>query len=83
MKKTGQRTMFGSINENVVEDLIQRTALNKYDTFQDIGSGIGQVCFQASATTCCQSIGLEVDEERYQASVNLLDHFDGVLKQVR
>ena len=73
--------MFGSINENLIEEIIQRSGLNALDTFTDIGSGIGQVCLQASATTCCRSFGQEVDTQRFHASQNILDNFEGVLEQ--
>ena len=74
--------MFGSINENLIEELSQRSGLNKLDTFTDVGSGIGQVCLQMSATTACRSFGLEVSMERYEASKHLLRDLDGVLTQV-
>lgn len=80
VKSTKQRTMFGSLNENLVEDIFQRTGLNSFDTFADLGSGIGQICIQASATTCCRSFGYEIDQKRLECSKCLLEHFAAVLK---
>jgi hypothetical protein len=38
----GFNSMYGGINENMIECFIQRTGLNSEDTFTDVGSGIGK-----------------------------------------
>ena len=35
--------MYGSMNENFIQDMVERTRMDKNSSFYDIGSGIGQV----------------------------------------
>jgi hypothetical protein len=41
--ESGQKTMYGEIHENLIEEIVQRSILSARDVFTDIGSGIGQV----------------------------------------
>jgi hypothetical protein len=35
--------MYGRVNENLTQEMIERSVLTESDIFSDIGSGIGQV----------------------------------------
>lgn len=39
--------------------------------FGDIGHGIGNLLFQATYVTGCESVGIEINEKRYEMSETL------------
>lgn len=75
------RTMYGRVNENLVQELVERTIMSSYDVFSDLGCGLNQTCLQVSATTGCRSIGYEIIRERCDAALLLLEQFDKVLSE--
>jgi hypothetical protein len=78
-----ETTMYGSMTESFIETtLVRNFRMGKSKKFLDIGSGIGQICIQMSATTGCESLGIELEESRYNVGCRLLTAFDEVLEQI-
>lgn len=73
--------MYGRVNENLVQEVVERTTMSSCDIFSDLGCGVGQTCLQVSATTGCKSIGYEIVHERCNAAILLLMMFDEVLAE--
>lgn len=73
--------MYGRVNENLVQEIVERTTMSSRDVFSDLGCGVGQTCLQVSATTGCRSLGYEIVSERCEAALMLLREFDAVLSE--
>jgi hypothetical protein len=75
--------MYGSMTESFTEDtIVQNTRMGKSNIFVDIGSGIGQINIQVAATTLASNVGIELEKERFDCSLNLLNVFDEVLEKI-
>lgn len=78
-----QQAMYGSMTETFTEEMvIQHTRLGKSNVFVDIGHGIGQINIQVAATTLARTIGVELEDARFNVSVSLLKEFDEVLEAI-
>ena len=75
--------MYGRVNENLTQEVVESTTMCEGDVFSDLGCGIGQTCLQVSATTGCMSYGYEIVRERCDSAIRLLTELDVVLTEVR
>ncbi|KAG6885032.1 hypothetical protein C0993_006448 [Termitomyces sp. T159_Od127] len=53
-------TVYGELMPSLAYELIEITRLREDSLFLDLGSGVGNVCVQASLQTGCRSYGIEV-----------------------
>ncbi|KAG6874167.1 hypothetical protein C0995_005585 [Termitomyces sp. Mi166 len=53
-------TVYGELMPSLAYEMIQITRLREDSLFLDLGSGVGNVCVQASLQTGCRSYGIEV-----------------------
>ncbi|CAM9127947.1 unnamed protein product [Chrysoparadoxa australica] len=77
----GRRTMYGSLYEGGVSQLIEMARINQATNFLDIGSGIGQVVMQVAALTGAKCTGIEVAPKRHDAACELLDQVIATAEQ--
>ncbi|CAG8432794.1 527_t:CDS:2 [Diversispora eburnea] len=66
---------YGELLPPFIDDIIQKTQLNRNSIFMDFGSGVGNVCLQIAAQVGCSVYGIEVLPERYNSSVNFTKEF--------
>ncbi|KAG5646907.1 hypothetical protein DXG03_001983 [Asterophora parasitica] len=53
-------TVYGELMPSLVHEMIEITKLRENSLFLDLGSGVGNVCAQASLQTGCRSYGIEL-----------------------
>ncbi|GLB36625.1 putative histone methyltransferase that specifically methylates histone H3 to form H3K79me [Lyophyllum shimeji] len=53
-------TVYGELMPNLAHEMIELTKLTEDSLFLDLGSGVGNVCVQASLQTGCRSYGIEL-----------------------
>ncbi|KAG5638184.1 hypothetical protein H0H81_001386 [Sphagnurus paluster] len=53
-------TVYGELMPSLAHEIIEITKLNENSLFLDLGSGVGNVCVQASLQTGCKSYGIEL-----------------------
>jgi H3 lysine-79-specific histone-lysine N-methyltransferase len=53
-------TVYGELMPSLAHEMIELTKLNEDSLFLDLGSGVGNVCVQASLQTGCRSYGIEL-----------------------
>ncbi|KAG6819626.1 hypothetical protein H0H93_010046 [Arthromyces matolae] len=53
-------TVYGELMPSLAYEMIELTRLNEDSLFLDLGSGVGNVCAQASLQTGCKSYGIEI-----------------------
>ncbi|KAF5377175.1 hypothetical protein D9615_006438 [Tricholomella constricta] len=53
-------TVYGELMPSLAHEMIEITKLNEDSLFLDLGSGVGNVCVQASLQTGCRSYGIEL-----------------------
>lgn len=82
-KRTTHSTseIYGEVNPNFMNEIIKRVNLTKEDEFWDIGSGIGNLCFQALAQTGCKAVGVEIREDLHRIAMASRDGFERLLLQ--
>ncbi|KAI9164425.1 Nucleosomal histone H3-Lys79 methylase [Blastocladiella emersonii ATCC 22665] len=73
-------TVYGEINPNFVEMLIDNLGIRSNHTFIDLGSGIGNVVLQVAARTECSSYGIEIQPAAAELAQQQLDEFRARLK---
>uniref|UniRef100_A0A0N5BQY7 Histone-lysine N-methyltransferase, H3 lysine-79 specific n=1 Tax=Strongyloides papillosus TaxID=174720 RepID=A0A0N5BQY7_STREA len=74
-------TVYGEILNKGVQRILEKFCLKNNDTLFDMGSGIGLLLLQASATTNVgKVVGIELVKEEYDFSVQLKDVFMHVMK---
>lgn len=81
-KNMNVNNTYGTITPNGVQKLIQYLDINKYDTFLDLGSGIGNVVIQFTLNSPIEkSNGIEFLKTRYNKSLEYLTEFKKIFKQ--
>ncbi|KAF8060921.1 histone-lysine N-methyltransferase [Lyophyllum atratum] len=53
-------TVYGELMPSLAHEMIELTKLSQDSLFLDLGSGVGNVCVQASLQTGCRSYGIEL-----------------------
>lgn len=66
---------YGGMNENFVQEMVERSCMGKDSSFYDVGSGIGQVVIQVAATVGCKAEGVEYLVDRHNHAVKLMAGF--------
>jgi hypothetical protein len=66
---------YGYIKNSCIDIMIKKLRINKNDTFYDLGSGIGNVCFKISYSTNAISKGYELVESRHNVAKDINNEF--------
>uniref|UniRef100_A0A0N5A340 Histone-lysine N-methyltransferase, H3 lysine-79 specific n=1 Tax=Parastrongyloides trichosuri TaxID=131310 RepID=A0A0N5A340_PARTI len=72
---------YGELTYYGFEVLKSHLSINNSDIFVDLGCGVGQIVFQAAATTPIKkAIGVECDENRINVAKSMNDDFKKIMK---
>ncbi|MDP2435132.1 MAG: hypothetical protein Q8P67_05270 [archaeon] len=62
--------IYGEVEPRFISQIVRQLDIQPKDSFIDIGSGIGNVCFQVVCQTGCRAIGIEIREDLYKISLS-------------
>ena len=73
-------TLFGESSIGFVNEYLCKN-ISGDQIFQDVGSGLGQICLYVAAVTGCMSYGFEIIKERHDLAVLILKDYDAILER--
>ncbi|CAG8621963.1 10187_t:CDS:2 [Acaulospora morrowiae] len=74
-KGRGKSEDYGELLPPFIDDIIEKTKLNRDSVFFDLGSGVGNVLLQVAAQVGCNVYGVEINDARYQISIRQSKEF--------
>lgn len=73
--------IYGEVEPPFFSQILRLMEVDKNTVLLDIGSGIGNLCFQAVAQTGCRAIGVEIRKELHEMALALREPFAEHLKR--
>jgi cyclopropane fatty-acyl-phospholipid synthase-like methyltransferase len=65
---------YGELTINGIETLLENIEISKDDVFIDVGSGYGKLIEIINQKIGCQTIGIEIDVEKYNISKKIIQN---------
>ncbi|KAG6831644.1 hypothetical protein H0H92_008721 [Tricholoma furcatifolium] len=69
-------TVYGELMPSLAYELIKITKLDENSLFMDLGSGVGNVCVQASLQSGCRSYGIEIQTAPAKIAREMKEHME-------
>lgn len=64
-------TVYGELMPTLIDEIVSITNTNESSLFLDLGSGVGNVCVQASLQSGCRTFGVELMKAPARVAVNV------------
>jgi Histone methylation protein DOT1 len=78
-----ENEIYGEVEPHFFDQIMSDVSLGKGDVFWDIGSGIGNLAFQAVARVGCQAHAIEIRQDLHEMALSCRKTFDGMVKHGR